>query len=444
VGKGIGAVATNTVVGNGAMAATATGGNNTAVGYQALNANTTAVSNTALGYQSLRLSTTGGLNTAIGQSALASNTTGDSNTAIGYEALLNSTTSQYNVAVGRSALKTNTTGYGNTAFGLSSLGLNLGGYYNVGIGGGSGYFISSGATNTCIGYNAGASGTNNLTTGSNNTIIGYNAAASSATVSNEVTIGNSSVTTTRLQGNLGVAGTQPAAWGTSTSAIDMNFAGLSFDSTSGGVYLSSNLYESSTSPTTWNVKTNASPNSSYYAQVGGLHSWVYAAPAAIGSAVTLIPQMSLATTGVLNIGNQSTAGISLNSIQASGGSANINFCLVSAGTATGSITALREGGSFATSLILSTAVGGGTVTEALRINSSQNVGIGLTPNANTKLDVNGPIRAKGYTVATLPTGVVGARAYVTDALAPTFLTALTGGGAVTTPAFYNGTAWVAG
>ena len=48
----------------------------------------------------------------------------------------------------------------------------------------------------------------------------------------------------------------------------------------------------------------------------------------------------------------------------------------------------------------------------------------------------------GYTVATLPTGVVGMRAYVTNALAPSYGVAVTGGGAVTIPVFYNGTAWI--
>lgn len=48
-----------------------------------------------------------------------------------------------------------------------------------------------------------------------------------------------------------------------------------------------------------------------------------------------------------------------------------------------------------------------------------------------------------YTVATLPAaGTVGRRAWVTDATAPTFLGALTGGGAVVCPVFDNGTAWV--
>ena len=52
------------------------------------------------------------------------------------------------------------------------------------------------------------------------------------------------------------------------------------------------------------------------------------------------------------------------------------------------------------------------------------------------------VRLKGYTVATLPAGTQGDTAFVTDATAPTYLGALTGGGAVVCPVFYNGTAWV--
>jgi hypothetical protein len=48
----------------------------------------------------------------------------------------------------------------------------------------------------------------------------------------------------------------------------------------------------------------------------------------------------------------------------------------------------------------------------------------------------------GYTVATLPAGITGMRAYVTDATAPAYNAALVGGGAVKVPVFYNGAAWV--
>lgn len=53
-----------------------------------------------------------------------------------------------------------------------------------------------------------------------------------------------------------------------------------------------------------------------------------------------------------------------------------------------------------------------------------------------------PIRLKGYTVATLPAGTQGDEAFVTDALAPTFLAIVVGGGVVVTKVFHNGTNWV--
>jgi hypothetical protein len=64
----------------------------------------------------------------------------------------------------------------------------------------------------------------------------------------------------------------------------------------------------------------------------------------------------------------------------------------------------------------------------------------------TAADLLGDVRT--YTVANLPTAGTpglrqGTQAYVTDATAPAFLTAVTGGGAVFCPVMWNGTAWVA-
>jgi len=93
---------------------------------------------------------------------------------------------------------------------------------------------------------------------------------------------------------------------------------------------------------------------------------------------------------------------------------------------------------------------------AFYMNSSGGVSIGTTTDAGAtnmlvagtttstgKFIAGAAVKLKGYTVATLPTGTVGDTAYVTDALAPTFLATLVGGGAITTKAFYNGTNWVA-
>ncbi len=64
---------------------------------------------------------------------------------------------------------------------------------------------------------------------------------------------------------------------------------------------------------------------------------------------------------------------------------------------------------------------------------------------NSGLAINsGTMRLKGYTVSGLSalTPVEGDTAYVTDATAPTYLGALTGGGSVRCPVIYNGSAWV--
>ena len=63
----------------------------------------------------------------------------------------------------------------------------------------------------------------------------------------------------------------------------------------------------------------------------------------------------------------------------------------------------------------------------------------LTAAQVTSLTSN---RLTGYTVATLPAGTQGDKAFVTDALAPTYLVTVVGGGAVVTEVFYNGTNWV--
>jgi hypothetical protein len=177
VGRGGGAVATNTAVGTGALAVNSTGARLTAVGNNAGTVNT-ASDNAFVGYNTGAANTSGTNNTAVGSQALATNISGSNNTAVGYTTLLVSTGSN-NTGVGGgtyplATLANNTTGGSNTAVGTSALSSN-----------------STGSSNICFGKDSGSA----LTTGSNNTIIG--SIAGTAGLADTVIIGAG--TTERLR-----------------------------------------------------------------------------------------------------------------------------------------------------------------------------------------------------------------------------------------------------
>jgi len=171
VGKGGGAVASNTTV-NG-LASNTSGTNNSAFGQYALNANTTGSQNTANGQGALFSSTTGGNNSAFGYQALLSNTTASNNTAVGYQAGYTGTTAAKCTYIGTQAgySCSDTGDVHNTAIGFQA-GYTMGvAYYNTFVGSTAGYSVTTGNNNTFVGY---ASGTS-MTTGSKNTILGrYN------------------------------------------------------------------------------------------------------------------------------------------------------------------------------------------------------------------------------------------------------------------------------
>ncbi|MDP1763168.1 MAG: hypothetical protein Q8L07_04710, partial [Sediminibacterium sp.] len=90
----------------------------------------------------------------------------------------------------------------------------------------------------------------------------------------------------------------------------------------------------------------------------------------------------------------------------------------------------------------------GTSTEFAPSNVTNRYGI-FQEGTSDKNVLNGEttmgsvLKLKGYTVATLPTGSVGAICYVTDATGPVYGATLVGGGSVKTVAFYDGTNWTA-
>jgi hypothetical protein len=115
VGRGAGAVSTNTVV-----------------GASAFSSNTSGTNNTSVGQASLAFNTASG-NSALGATALYTNSTGIDSTAVGFAALYSNSTGNYNVALGRSALYS-CTGNNNIGLGYSAGSLITSGDYNVVIG----------------------------------------------------------------------------------------------------------------------------------------------------------------------------------------------------------------------------------------------------------------------------------------------------------------------
>lgn len=106
-------------------------------------------------------------NTRIGFNCLDNNTTGSQNTSVGFEALLTNLSGATNVAVGNRALRANTTGFSNIGVGKDALLLNQDGDGNVAVGTNSLASVVTGNYNVCIGHYAGYG-----LVGSGNVIIG--------------------------------------------------------------------------------------------------------------------------------------------------------------------------------------------------------------------------------------------------------------------------------
>jgi hypothetical protein len=174
IGRGAGAIPTNTGVGNTALQSNTTGNFNTANGANSLKFNTTGTENTGIGGQALLSNVDGSRNTSIGYRSLQSNTTGSANTANGADALYFNTTGSANTANGADALISNTTGIQNTAIGGRALLSNT---------------VDS--NNTAIGYNS------NIVGASNTIVIGSNVTSGT---SNQTVIGNTSISSVIIRG----------------------------------------------------------------------------------------------------------------------------------------------------------------------------------------------------------------------------------------------------
>ena len=144
VGKGGGAVSTNT-----------------AVGFQAGQSNTAGTNATFIGYQAGK-SATGNYNTILGSNAFGgAGGAGTDNTIIGYSAGANLTSGNGNTLLGDNAGAFLTTGTANTFIG--------GGI--VGSTGGSGFYVTTGSKNVVLGGYNGNQGGLDIRTASNNIVL---------------------------------------------------------------------------------------------------------------------------------------------------------------------------------------------------------------------------------------------------------------------------------
>ena len=203
----------NTLIGYNVGTAITTGDRNTALGSFALMSNTTASDNIAVGANCLVLNSTGASNTAVGKNALYANTTADNNTAVGFQALQANTTGTKNLAFGAYALDANTTANKNLAFGYAALTANTTGQENVAIGSSCLKANTTASSNIGIGESAlkisttahqlvaiGSEAGDTVTTGHNLIMIGYNSQPSSATATDEITLGDTNITKFRIPG----------------------------------------------------------------------------------------------------------------------------------------------------------------------------------------------------------------------------------------------------
>jgi hypothetical protein len=188
--------ARNTAVGYASLYTNISGNNNTSVGMFSQYLAQTGIGNVSLGYGTLQTNVIGNFNTALGYRVLLNNKA-DKNTAIGAETMFVNQTGIFNTVVGQEALRASVAGSYNSIVGNFSL-LNAEASYVSALGRDAGRFSSAGNLLTAsesifIGFNSKSLNTSSI----NEIVIGANAVGEG---DNTVTIGHTTITSTRLRG----------------------------------------------------------------------------------------------------------------------------------------------------------------------------------------------------------------------------------------------------
>ncbi len=257
-------------------------------------------------------------------------------------------------------------------------------------------------------------------------------------------------------GNLGL-GVIPYSWNASGNiGIDLGpYASLASEPSFPTFDIASNLYNNGVN---WIYK-NAGAGS-IFRSTQGEFQWYSSPVGIVGNAAPQILTASLSTTGMALSGGLTTAHNTLD--DGSGNTTIAGTLQVSYGLKTANNTIATFHTSEATNpqLFAIKNVTNTGIELQSTLNGLSNNTLYLNPNGGrvtvgtytddgvTELQVQGAcsvlttLKTGGYTVATLPPGTEGMRAYVTDAVNPSFTGTLTGGGTVVTPVMFNGTAWV--
>ena len=167
----------------------------------------------------------------------------------------------------------------------------------------------------------------------------------------------------------------------------------------------------------------------------GAHVWYTNSGLTAGSTFTATERMRIDSSGNLLVGTTTNGALNarLRTVQATGSNSALEATVNDAGYA-GTLFYGTSARAASASFDFVGLYANGVLQHQLR-------GDGEAYFARN-LSVNGTVKTGGYTVATLPAGVTGARAYVTNALAPSYGATVVGGGSVTIPVFYNGTNWI--